>query len=348
MKKMKAFSLVKYGRSEKAFETREIEVPTPNETEILIEVEGFGLNFADVMARLGQYQDAPPLPAVLGYDVVGKVSSMGSKVTSLKIGDRVVALTRFGGYAQFAIAAEFACAKISNDVSLAEASALATQYCTAQYMIEKKMRVMAGDKLLIHAGAGGVGSALIQLAKIKKAYIITTVGSASKAELVKKMGADEVINYNTEDFRSVIEQRHGKKPISAAFDAIGGKNFRDSLSLISPAGTMCAYGVAENTKSRGGMLVTGVKTLMGFGVISPPLMMMDGKSFIGVNMLRVADHQPLLFKELLSEVVELLEKGKITPLVDSKNKGEFPVSELASAHDLLENRKTVGKVAIRI
>lgn len=343
---MKAFSLVKYGTSEKAFETREVDIPLPKETELLIKVEGFGLNFADVMARLGQYRDAPPIPAVLGYDVVGIVSSVGSKVTDFKIGDRVVSLTRFGGYAEFAIADQLASAKIDNHISIAGACALATQFCTAQYMIEKKMRVMEGEKLLIHAGAGGVGSALIQLAKLKKAYVITTVGSAAKAELVKKLGADEVINYNEQNFKQVIEAKHGKKPIHAAFDAVGGKNFRDSLALLSPAGTICAFGVAENTQAKGGMLLTGIKTLAGFGLISPPLMMMDGLSFVGVNMLRVADHQPLLFQEMLNEVVALQKSGKITPLLDSKNKGEYPVGQLALAHSLLENRKTVGKLAI--
>jgi len=343
---MKAISLVKYGPAPQAFETREVDVPTPKELEVLIEVEGFGLNFADVMARLGMYEDAPPLPAILGYDVVGKVSSIGSKVSSLKPGDRVVALTRFGGYAEFAIAQEFACAKIENDISIAAACALATQFCTAQYMIEKKMRVMPEEKLLIHAGAGGVGSALIQLAKLKNAYVITTVGSDSKAELAKKLGADEVINYNQENFKKVIQSRHGKKPIQAAFDAIGGKNFRDSLSLLSPSGSICAYGVAENTQSKSGYLITGIKTLLGFGIISPPFMMMEGKSFAGVNMLKVADYQPRLFQEILSEVVALHQSKKITPLVDSKNNGEFPLKDMALAHELLETRKTVGKIAI--
>ncbi len=343
---MKAFSLVKYGRADKAFKSIEMDVPTPKDHEILIKVEGFGLNFADVMARLGMYQDAPPLPAVLGYDVVGKISAIGAKVSKFKLGDRVVALTRFGGYAEFAIAQEFACAKIEEQTSIAAACALATQFCTAQYMIEKKMRVMPGEKVLIHSGAGGVGSALIQLAKLKKAYVITTVGSESKAELAKKIGADEVINYHQNKFKKMIELKHGKKSMVAVFDAIGGKNFRDSLSLLSPAGTICAYGVSENTQSKAGFLITGIKTLLGFGIISPPLMMMEGKSFNGVNMLKVADYQPLLFQEILSEIVALHQGGKISPLIDFKNGGIFPISELAKAHEALENRSSVGKIAI--
>ena len=327
---MKAFSLVKYGRADKAFKSIEMDVPTPKDHEILIKVEGFGLNFADVMARLGMYQDAPPLPAVLGYDVVGKISAIGPNVSQFKLGDRVVALTRFGGYAEFAIAQEFACAKIEEQTSIAAACALATQFCTAQYMIEKKMRVMPGEKVLIHSGAGGVGSALIQLAKLKKAFVIATVGSESKAELAKKIGADEVINYHQNNFKKMIELKHGKKSMVAVFDAIGGKNFRDSLSLLSPAGTICAYGVSENTQSNAGFL----------------MMMMEGKSFNGVNMLKVADYQPLLFQEILSEIVSLHQGGKISPLIDTKNGGIFPINELAKAHEALENRSSVGKIAI--
>lgn len=156
-----------------------------------------------------------------------------------------------------------------------------------------------------------------------------------------------MINYNTHDFKKEIEARHGKKSIMVAFDAVGGKNFRHSLALLSPAGSMFAYGAAESTESRGGELLNGLKILFGYGVISPPLMMLNGKSFSGVNMLRVADYQPLLFKEILGGVVALFEKGLITPLVD-KNGGEFPLSELAKAHDLLEHRKTVGKIAITL
>jgi NADPH:quinone reductase-like Zn-dependent oxidoreductase len=345
---MKAQVLVRYGQPEFAFELREVPVPEPGPEQILIQVEGFGLNFADVMARLGLYQDAPPLPAVLGYDVVGRISQIGSKVEDFRIGDRVVALTRFGGYAEYAVGSPLACAKIGDSISIAEATALATQFCTAQYMIEKRMRIMPGDRLLIHSGAGGVGSALIQLAKLKGAYVITTVGSADKAEFAKRLGADEVILYRETDFKEAIEAKHGKQPIQAAFDAIGGAHFRKSLSLVAPAGIICAYGVAENTGSKSGKLLTGIKTLLGFGVLSPPLMMMNGRSFVGVNMLRVADHQPRLFQEILNELVALLASGKIRPLVDPISDGEFPVKRLAEAHAHLESGRSIGKLAIRI
>ncbi len=346
MKKMKAFPLIRYGNAHEAFEERELDVPTPTGTEVLIKVEGFGLNFADVMARRGLYQDTPPLPAVLGYDVVGTITALGEKVQHLKIGDRVVALTRFGGYAQYSIAQEFACAKITLETPVSVACALATQFCTAQYMIEKSMRILENDKVLVHSGAGGVGSALIQLAKRKKAYVITTVGSKNKSEIAKKIGADEVILYSEEDFKKEIELRHGLKPMMAVFDAIGGKNFRKSMSLLMPSGTLCAYGVAENTQSKGGPLLTGIKTLLGFGFLSPPLMMMNGNNLIGVNMLRVADHHPLLFKEILTEVIELFNQGQIKPLVDTVHNGQFPISQLAMAHELLETRKSIGKISV--
>ena len=348
MSEMKAYTLVRHGKADSAFETRILPVPEPSPDQILIQVEGFGLNFADVMARLGLYHDAPPLPSVLGYDVVGRICKIGSGVTGFQIGDRVLALTRFGGYAEYALTSPLSCAKISDSVSIPAATALATQFCTAQYMIEKKMRLLPGDKVLIHSGAGGVGSALIQLAKLKGAYVITTVGSAKKAELAKKLGADEVLIYTQEDFKQVIESRHGKTPILAAFDAIGGAHFRKSLSLIAPAGTICAYGVAENTKSKGGKLLTGIKTLLGFGVLSPPLMMMNSRTFVGVNMLRVADLQPRLFHEMLTELVGLLDNGKIHPLVDPTNGGEYPASQLAEAHSKLESGNSIGKISVRI
>jgi NADPH2:quinone reductase len=348
MKKMKAYALVRYGRPEVAFEVCEVPIPEPSDQEVLIQVEGFGLNFADVMARLGLYEDAPPIPSVLGYDVVGTISRLGAKVKDFQVGDRVVALTRFGGYAEYAIASPLACARIHHSVSIAEATALATQFCTAHYMIEKKMRVLPEDRLLIHSGAGGVGSALIQLAKLKGAHVITTVGSHRKAEVARSLGADDVIVYTEQDFKEAVESKYGRQSIHAAFDAIGGVHFRKSLSLLAPAGTICAYGVAENTRSKAGKLITGIKTLMGFGVLSPALLLMNGRSFAGVNMLRVADHQPRLFKEILTELIQLLEAKKISPLVDAQNGGEYPAARLAEAHAHLEAGKSIGKIAIRL
>jgi NADPH2:quinone reductase len=130
---MKAAVLVRTGDASKAFEVREVPMPKVNAGEVLIKVEGFGLNFADVVAREGMYQDAPPLPSVLGYDVAGRVTEVAPDVRNVKVGDRVTAMTRFGGYAEYAAANAMAVSRISEDMPVGEAMALTTQYCTAYY-----------------------------------------------------------------------------------------------------------------------------------------------------------------------------------------------------------------------
>jgi len=162
---MKAYFLVQNGSPEKAFNIRETDKPVINPDEVLIKVEGFGLNFADVLAMIGLYPDCPPLPAILGYDVVGFIEAIGSDVKDVVVGYRVTALTRFDGYAEYAVTKGSAVAKIPIAMDMGVALALSTQYCTAYYCAEELLRLHDGDEVLVHAAAGGVGTALVQLAK---------------------------------------------------------------------------------------------------------------------------------------------------------------------------------------
>jgi NADPH:quinone reductase-like Zn-dependent oxidoreductase len=177
---MKAAVLVRKGDASKAFEIREVPTPKIKAGEVLIRVEGFGLNFADVMARQGLYADAPPMPSILGYDVAGTVMEIAPDVSNIKVGDRVAAMTRFGGYAEYVAAMAMGTAKINDNVPVGEATALTTQYCTAYYAAAEVINLHEGDKVLIHSAAGGVGTALLQYAKFKNCEIFATAGSAAK------------------------------------------------------------------------------------------------------------------------------------------------------------------------
>jgi len=154
---MKSIYLVRYGSSDQAFEIREEEDPFPREGEVTLRVEASGLNFADVLARLGLYQDAPKIPCVLGYEVVGRIDRVGSGVERVRAGDRVTAFTRFGGYASHVVVDSRAVVSIPEDMDAGVAAALATQYCTAWYAAEEMVRLHKGDHVLIQAAAGGVG-----------------------------------------------------------------------------------------------------------------------------------------------------------------------------------------------
>jgi NADPH2:quinone reductase len=195
----KAYYLVSHGNASSSFELRSFQVASPMDHEVLIKVEAFGLNFADVMARRGKYRDAPSLPFVPGYDVVGRIYKVGNHVNQDLLGKRVAAFCRFGGYSNWIVTPTNAIVVI-DDLPAGIALALCTQGVTAQYMAAHCTHLTEDDYVLIHAAAGGVGSLLIQLLKNQKVKVIAKVGSDEKAKVVRELGADFVINYRENDY----------------------------------------------------------------------------------------------------------------------------------------------------
>ncbi|MCX7744952.1 MAG: zinc-binding dehydrogenase [Flavobacteriales bacterium] len=340
---MKAFVLKGYGEAEKNFFLSDVSDPIPKNDEVLIRVEAFGLNFADVMARLGLYQDAPPLPAILGYDVVGTVIESGDSNNNHLIGKRVVALTRFGGYAELAVAKIKAIAEIPSDFVAHEATALATQYCTAYYATHIATTVPHGSIVLIHAAAGGVGQALVQLCLAKKCKIIATCSSTAKQKLLTSWGVNYAINYSTSDFEEEIKKLSDFKGLDVIFDSIGGSFFKKNLRLLAPGGKMVCYGGAQRSGKRNAFsFFKDIRFVLGFGIMSPIPFLIHSKSLIGINMLRIADNRPELIGLAMEAVIQLVNEQKIPrPCGQS-----FSMNDLSIAHELLENRKTTGKLAI--
>ncbi len=337
---MKAAVLVKNSSANDSFEIREIDKPKAEEGQVLIKVEAFGLNFADIMARQGIYQDCPPLPAVIGYDVVGEVVEIGLGVDNVQVGDRVTAMTRFGAYAEYAITDYRACAKIADAYPVGKATALTTQYCTAYYCLEEMLNLYPGDKVLIHAAAGGVGTALVQLAKHKGCEIFGTAGSAEKLEYLRELGVDHPINYRSSDFEQEVRKLAGDGGLDAVFDPVGGDSVKKGLRLLGSGGRIVLFGASSMT----GTNVFGkISAGLGFGFYHPAEFMMASKSMIGVNMLRIADNRPMVLKRCLEKVVQLVEDGVLDP-TEAK---VFPIDELAEAHEFLEGRKSIGKISVK-
>jgi NADPH2:quinone reductase len=339
---MKAAVLVKNGNPKEAFEIRDIEKPTISGFEVLIQVEGFGLNFADVMARNGLYKDAPPLPSVLGYDVVGKVIEVANEEANYLLNKRVVAMTRFGGYAEFAKTDYRACAIISETMDMTLATALATQYCTAYFAAYECVNLYEGDHVLIHASAGGVGTALTQLAKLKGCSVFGTTGSDEKFDYLKNNGVDYPINYIKNDYETELLKLSGDKKLDVAFNSVGGSTFKKDWKLLDKGGRSVIYGAAERSGKKGGTFAT-LNLAWNFGIFSPIQLLMHSKGIIGVNMLRIADYKPLTLKRCLEEVVRLTEIGDLKP----SSGGTFSIEEIGEAHAYLESRKSTGKIAVK-
>lgn len=336
---MKAAVLVKNGKAAHAFEIRTLPKPQPGPDEVLIKVSAFGLNFADVMARNGMYKEAPPLPAVLGYDVAGTVEAVGIDVSNVAIGDRVTALTRFGGYAEFAITKHTAVAVLPPGTDDNIATALATQYITAYYAAAEVVNLYKGDKVLIHAGAGGVGTALIQFAKHRGCEIFSTAGSDEKLQYLATLGVQHPINYNKENFEQKIKSLTDNKGVDVIFDAVGGASVKKGFRLLAAGGRLICYGAAGmNDKN----ILGKINAVLGFGFYHPLQLMMPSKGLIGINMLKIADEKPAVIQRCLQAVVQLYQQGVFIPAAGKA----FPVAEIAAAHDYLEKRKSIGKVVV--
>lgn len=341
MAQMKAAVLVKTGDANKAFEIRDVEKPIIKDLEVLIQVEAFGLNFADVMARNGLYQDAPPLPSILGYDVVGVVVESAHAESKHLVGKRVVAMSRFGGYAEYAKTDYRACAVISDNISATKASALATQYCTAYYAAFECTNLFEGDQILIHAAAGGVGTALTQLAKLKGCTVYGTTGSDSKFDYLKSNGVDFPINYIKSDYEKELLKLSGGQKLDVAFNSVGGSTFKKDFKLLDKGGKSVIYGAAERSGKKGGPVAT-LGLAWNFGIFSPIQLLVNCQGIIGINMLRIADYKPMVIKRCLENVVQMTENGQLNP----EEGGTYKVEQIAEAHAYLESRKSTGKIAV--
>jgi NADPH2:quinone reductase len=341
MEQIRAAYLVKQGKASEAFQIKDTDKPILNEREVGIRVEAFGLNYADVMARNGLYRESPPLPCVLGYEVVGKIENIGAEMDQNLIGKRVVAFTRFGGYANYAVTADFGFTEVG-DMKAGAALSIATQYVTAYYMAEEAIRLFKGDRVLVHAGAGGVGTALIQLCKRKGCEVFATAGSAEKLEYMREQGADHVINYREEDYEDKIKSILGKERLDVTFNPIAGTTFKKDFRLIGSAGRVLLFGGSERSGKNWGIFST-LNFVRKMGIIIPITTMMRSKAIIGVNMLKIGDNKPMILKRCMQNVAELIRTGELKPYVG----GEYKVDELGAAHDFLESRKSIGKVVVK-
>lgn len=332
--------LVRKGDANVAFERRSMDMRSLDAKEVLIESEAFGLNYADVVARRGLYREAPPMPCVIGYELVGKVIQVGKEADQSLIGKRVVAFCRFGGYGKHVITWDYAVVPIE-DIPAEEAMVLCTQAVTAYYMADYLTPIHEGDNVLVHAAAGGVGTVLIQLAKRKGAKVFAKIGDESKSDLVKELGADYVINYRKSDYGDQIRNILNGERLDISFNPVAGSTYKTDMKLLGSGGRMVLFGGSELGKASWGILST-LNFVRKMGILIPVTLMMRSKNVLGVNMLKIADNRPMVLKHCLTAVVRLYHEGSLIPQVG----GVFPVSKIAEAHAALESGKTTGKLTV--
>ncbi|HUR29979.1 MAG TPA: zinc-binding dehydrogenase [Saprospiraceae bacterium] len=336
---MKAFFLVKNASPSDSFELRDVAIPEPKEGEVRIKVSAFGLNYSDVMARQGLYRDCPPLPCIIGYDVEGVVDEVGSDVTKVKKGDQVFALTRFGGYAEYACTSEMAVNVLPSDAPVGVGCALATQNVTAYHAVIHCQTLMPNEKVLIHAAAGGVGTALIQLAKWKGCTVIGVVGGKEKVEYLKSMSVEHIIDHHQVDYMDYINDHFGGK-VDVVFDNIGGSSFKKGKSILAKGGRIISFGAASLSGKHG--IINLLRLVFGFGFFSPLAYLGKSQSLIGINMLRIADNRPDIISHEFAEVASFYKQRILNPHVGKV----FHHDQLPKAHEWMEKRNSIGKVVV--
>jgi NADPH:quinone reductase-like Zn-dependent oxidoreductase len=318
--------------------------PQPQAGQVRVRVKAAGINFADLMARQGMYPDAPDLPAVVGYEFAGDVESVGDGVDDLQPGQRVLGGCRFGGYAELVATDAANIVPLPDDWSYEEGAAFPVNYMTAYAGLVRYGTLYPGEKVLIHAAAGGVGIAATQIAKLKEAGEVFGTASPGKHEAIKGFGVDHPIDYTSQDFAKEIRRISGtKQPLDLIMDAVGGASFRKGYGLLRAGGRLVMFGASSVTPGEKRDIKAIAKMLATTPVFHPMQLMPASKAVIGLNMLTLWDEFQTL-DEYLEPLRAWIEDGKIRPVVAEA----FPLDRGADAHRFMQERKNVGKVVLTV
>ena len=320
-------------------QVREAPGPDAAEGQVRVRVRAAGINFADLMARVGLYPDAPKIPCVIGYEVSGTIDQVGPGVTGLAVGQRVFAMPRFGGYTDTLVVAAGHAIQIPDSMSFEEAAALPVVYLTAHHAMFFTGPLRQGSSVLVHSAAGGVGLAAIQLAKTRGCVIFGTA-SASKLEFLRAQGCTHVIDSNA-DYVAAVRQVVGERGIDLVLDPVGGPSWKKGFDLLGPTGRLVAYGFSAAAAGNKRNLLHAAWQLLQVKKYSPMELMDDNRTVTGVNMGHLFGRLDLL-RPQLEELVAMVVAGQIKPHVDRT----FSFDEAPAAHQYLHDRKAKGKVLL--
>ena len=313
--------------------------------EVRIAVKAAGINFADTMARLGLYPDAPKPPCVMGYEVAGTVESVGDGVSDFAVGDRVMAGTRGGGQAELGPAPEVQVLSLPERLSFEQGAAFPVNYGTAYAALIVMGSLREGNRLLIHAAAGGVGIAATQIAKNVGAEIFGTA-SPSKHDAIRAQGVKHAIDYRNQDFEKETMRLTGGEGVDLIIDALGPTSFRKDYRLLRPGGRMVMYGLSEITGESGRNIPAALKGLAKMPLATIPwwkslALMNENKGVFGLNMLKWWEREGSLDR-VTEPLMADLEAGRLEPVVAEA----FPFEQAGDAHKFIAERRNVGKVVL--
>ena len=313
--------------------------------EIRIAVRAAGINFADTLARVGLYPDAPKTPCVLGYEVAGEVESVGEGVDEWKAGDRVVAGTRFGGQAELVTVPAAQALPLPDRLSFEQGAAFPVNYGTAYAALILMGSLREGNRVLIHAAGGGVGISATQIARNAGAEIFGTA-SPGKHEAIRAQGVTHAIDYRGRDFEAEVMRITDGEGVDLIMDALGPTSFRKDYRLLRPGGRLVMYGLSENSDNGVRNIPATLKSLAKMPLATMPwwkslMLMNENKGVFGLNMLSWWDREGNLDR-VTEPLMADLEAGRLEPVVAEA----FPFDRAGDAHEFIAQRRNVGKVVL--
>ena len=340
---MRAVVISKHGGPE-VLEVQERPDPPVGAGEVRVAVKAAGINFADLMARSGVYPDAPKPPCVVGYEVAGEVESVGDGVEGFAAGNRVIAGTRFGGYAEMVSVPVEQVIPLPETFSFEQGAAVVVNYTTAWAALMIMGGLREGDRVLIHAAAGGVGIAATQVAKRAGAEIFGTA-SAGKHEAIRAQGVEHPIDYRSQDFAEEVMRITEGGGVDLVIDAVGPSSFRKDYRILRSGGRMIMYGLSEVQTGEKRDIPAVLKGLAKMPLATMPWwkslsIMNENKGVFGLNMLTWWDKEGL--DRVLEPLAAGLDAGDYGPVVAEA----FPFDRAADAHRFIAERKNVGKVVL--
>lgn len=316
--------------------------PTPAPGEIRIRVEASGVNFADVLARMGLYPDLPGLPAVVGYEVAGRVDAVGEGVSSDWIGRDVFAATRFGGYSDVLCVPQQIVFRRPPGMSAQEGAALPVNYLTAWQLVVVMGGLRRGETMLVHSAGGGVGIAAIQIARHIGAQVIG-VASSWKHDALKEMGADHLVDARQYDLEARVKEITKGRGVELVLDPVAGSSFKRSFRMLAPTGRLGMYGVSSFVNAKERDLFNVLRSLIGTPLLQfmPMTLINANKGAFGVNLGRMWGETDRM-RVWADDLLDLWKAGAVRPVIDSV----YAFQDAPAAHHRLQDRKNLGKVLL--
>lgn len=321
---MKAIRIHQFGPTEDALQYEDVPIPTPSSDELLIKIEAASLNRADLGLRKGSYRVSPDdLPIIPGREFAGIVDKVGPNVSEFETGQRVVAYTGKGGYAEYATAKASEVRPVPDGIEAATAAAVPTVFLTAWFGLLKEAKLQSGEWLLVQAGSSGVGIAAIQIGKHCGARVITTSSDDKKVRKLQHLGADLVIDYTQNDFVFEVTRATARRGVDVVLEMIGGDVYRKSLELLAPGGRLVSLGGA-------------------FGPIpETPPQLLDGRKATRFSITNYLKAHPEDFRQL-DTFLALIKENTFFVVIDKA----FPLAEARAAQRYLESREHFGKIVL--